>query len=536
MNKNFIIKISALFMAFILAFLCLSGCGKKVTENQVILNELGKSDYVQQAYTEIAQNVRKQETVYVNVAPDGQVQKVSVTDWLHTDRPQVRILDASTLSDIRNVKTLSAPVIENNTLCWDMDTTDLYYSGITDQAPPLGISVKYFINDVETPYNEMAGKSGNVRIEVKVSNNLKTTINSVKEPFTISCPMIMVGGMILSEDKFYNISVQNGTAIGDGTKQIIFFAGMPGIDESLGLSELHLSMLSPQLLTDTYTITADVTDFALGNMMFAAVPFSSLGSLGNGEIPETVDDVKEILSDIQNVQSAFNGLDINKVVSLLYGDTDKLSDMLNAISEAIKLYNENEKLVKTLGSYMTDENLAKLDKLINDLNQTDIQAVSQTLSDPAMQSLMNLLPRLSESLSEVSVLARDLNEVMPILQSMNNDMQDPEIQASLERLPQTLEKLKKLLNVVEENKELLDALGAFADGTNDAQIQSVLDTAEKYINTDNLSEKELQGLAGKMKEWINFGITYDIFTAKPEGAKSSVVFVYKSEAITKKAS
>ena len=103
-------------------------------------------------------------------------------------------------------------------------------------------------------------------------------------------------------------------------------------------------------------------------------------------------------------------------------------------------------------------------------------------------------------------------------------------------MPQTLEKLKKLLNVVEENKEFIDALGTFTDGTNDAQIQSVLNTAEKYINTDNLSEKELQGLAGRMKEWINFGITYDIFTAKPEGAKSSVVFVYKSEAITKKAS
>ncbi len=533
MNKRILIKTTAVLSAFILTALSLFGCGKKVTDNQVILNELGKSDYVQQAYTEIAQNVRKQETVYVNMAPDGTVVKVSVTDWLHTDRPQVRILDASTLYDIKNVKTLTVPVIENNTLCWDMDTTDLYYSGLSNQLPPIGISIKYYVNDVETNYSEMAGKSGNVKIEIKVTNNLKTTINSSKEPFTISCPMIIVGGMILSEEKFSNISVQNGSAIGDGTKQIVFFAGMPGIDESLGLSELHISNLNPQLLSDTYIITADVEDFVLGNMMFAAVPFSSIGSLGNGEIPETIDDVKGILSDIQNVQSAFNGLDVNKIISLLYGDIDKLSEMLSAISDAIKLYNENEKLVKTLGSYMTDENLAKLDRLINDLNQTDIQSVSNTLSDPAMQSLLNLLPRLSESLSEVSVLAKDLNEVMPILQAMNKDMQDPEIQASLERLPQTLEKLKKLLDVVEENKELLDALGAFADGTNDEKIQSVLNTAEKYLNTGELDEKQLQGLAGKMKEWINFGITYDIFTAKSEGTKSSVIFTYKTDSIKK---
>ena len=536
MLKRNSVRIISLLTALSLIMLCMSGCGKKaLTDNQIILDKLDEKKFVQTEYETVAENtaVRKQETVYVNIAPDGTVNKVSVTDWLHTNTPQVRVVDVSNLTDIKNVKTLTAPIVQEPYLVWDMDTTDLYYSGISDKEPPVSFDIKYYMDGEEVPYENMAGETGQVTIQIKVNNNLTGTINSDGKEYTISCPMLMVGGMILSEEKFSNITVNNGTALGDGTKQIVFFAGVPGMDKSLGLSALNLSLLNPELLSDTYTITADVIDFALGNMMFAVLPFSAIGSIGNGELPETVDEVKGVLTDIQSLQSALNGLDLERIISLLYGDSDKIGDMLDAVSDAVKLYNENEKLIKTIDIYMTEDNLNKLDRLITDLNNTDINAISQTLSDPAMQSLMSWLPSLSSSLTGLSVLADDLNEVMPILQAMNNDMQDPEIQQSLEKLPQTLSKLKEILAVIEENRDLLDALGAFASGDNEAQLQSVMDTAQKYLNTDELSEKEMQTLAGRTKEWLNFGMNYSIFTQKVEGNSSSVIFTYKSEAISK---
>lgn len=535
LNRKYVRIISALTAAVML-LLVMTGCGKKnVTENQIILDATGKKKFVQTEYETIAENtdVRKQETVYVNLAPDGTVNKVSVTDWLHTSTPQVRIVDTSTLTDIKNVKSLTAPIIQDQYLIWDMDTTDLYYSGVTDKQPPVSFEIKYYMDGEEVPYENMAGETGQVTIQIKVNNNLTGVVNADGKEYTISCPMLMVGGMILSEEKFSNVTVQNGTALGDGTKQIVFFAGVPGMDKSLGLSALNLSLLNPQLLSDTYTITADVVDFALGNMMFAVLPFSAIGSIGNGELPETVDEVKGVLTDIQSLQTALNGLDLERIITLLYGDSDKIGDMLDAISDAVKLYNENEKLIKTIDKYMTDDNLNKLDVLINDINETDINAISRTLSDPAMQNLMSWLPSLSASLTGLSTLANDLNEVMPMLQGMNNDMQDPEIQQSLERLPQTLAKLKEILAVIDENRDLLDALGAFASGDNEAQLQSVMDTAKKYLNTDELSEKEMQTLAGRTREWLNFGMNYSIFTQKVEGNSSSVIFTYKSEAISK---
>ena len=118
---------------------------------------------------------------------------------------------------------------------------------------------------------------------------------------------------------------------------------------------------------------------------------------------------------------------------------------------------------------------------------------------------------------------------------MNDDMQDPEIQKSLENLPQTLTKLKEILAVIDDNRELLDALGAFAGGDNDAQLQAVMDTAKKYLNTDELSEAQMQTLAGRTREWLSFGMSYSIFTQKIEGNTSTVLFTYKSDSIKKAA-
>jgi len=536
MLNNKSVKLISLLTALSLILLCMSGCGKKLpTDNEIILDKLGEKKYVQTEYETIVENteLRKQETVYVNISPDGTVEKVNVTDWLHVSTPQVRVVDTSNLTDIKNVKSLATPIVQDNYLIWDMDTTDLYYSGISDKEPPVKFEIKYFMDDEEVPYDQMAGETGHVTIQIKAVNTLTGTVKSDGKEYTISCPMLMVGGMILPEEKFSNIAVDNGTAIGDGTKQIVFFAGVPGMDESLGLSSLNLSLLNPQLLSDTYTITADVIDFSLGNMMFAVLPFSSIGSIGNGELPETVDEVKGILTDIQSLQTALNGLDLEKIISLLYGDSDKIGDMLDAVSEAVKLYNENEKLVKTIDKYMTEENLEALDQLVNDINQTDIEAISKTLSDPAMQNLISWLPSLSSSLTGLSVLADDMNKVMPMLQAMNEDMQDPDIQKSLENLPQTLAKLKEILAVIDENRELLDALGAFAKGDNEAQIQSIMNTANKYLNTDELSEAEMQTLAGRTREWLSFGMNYSIFTQKIEGNSSTVIFTYKSDSISK---
>ena len=138
--------------------------------------------------------VTKHETVYVNLAADGAVQQVNVSDHLHTELPQVRIEDASDLSDITDVKTGETPERSNGRLFWQMDGTDLYYSGRSDSTPPMQFDIDYMINGVPIAPDQLAGKSGRLTIHVEAENTLvkPVTVNGVS--YDLTCPMLLVGG------------------------------------------------------------------------------------------------------------------------------------------------------------------------------------------------------------------------------------------------------------------------------------------------------------------------------------------------------
>ena len=63
-----------------------------------------QSDTTKVSYDTAATSYKKNETVYVNMASNGEVTSKVVTDWLQTDKAQTYINDKTDLSDIKNVK------------------------------------------------------------------------------------------------------------------------------------------------------------------------------------------------------------------------------------------------------------------------------------------------------------------------------------------------------------------------------------------------------------------------------------------------
>lgn len=536
-NKSF--KKICILLASVMILSTASGCAKQpVSRNQVIMNELNGTEYIQQEYTAKPGSVKKQETVYVGLSSSGNVRDITVTDWIHTDSPQVRVEDVSNLYGIRNVKTLTNPVLGDGMLYWDMDTTDLYYSGSTDRQPPVRFIIKYYLNGKEMHAEDMAGLSGEVKIVIKTDNTLRKKYPVAGELVEMCCPMLMAGGMILPEDHFTNIAIDNGTTISDGSKQVVFFAGIPGIDESLGLSSLNVNLGDNSFYSSTYTITAQTDCFEMGNMMFAVMPFSAVssfvGAMGGNTFPDTIESAKEMIADLQKMQVAMQGLDLKRIIDLLYGDTNKIEDMMNAVSEASQLYNENEKLIKTLAKYSTEENFEKLDKLAADLDNPNVNAAVNALAtySPELRQALAVISQASASFQTISTLAKDLNDVMPILQALAADMEDPEIQEQVKRLPQTVERLKKVLDVVQANEELLKALANVADSDGTEQLEVLVQTAGKYAGLGTLTDAQAELLAEKMRAWLTFGAEYNIFTQKTPDMDSSVMFTYKTDAIT----
>ena len=111
MKKNFILK-SALCLTLAASILTMGAC-KSTGDNGDTTSASGDEQAAPVYYTDVPGSVKKSETVYVNMDNSGDVKDITVTDWLHTDKGQVKVSDTSSLKNITNVKSNIKPVSEN---------------------------------------------------------------------------------------------------------------------------------------------------------------------------------------------------------------------------------------------------------------------------------------------------------------------------------------------------------------------------------------------------------------------------------------
>lgn len=506
-----------------------SACSKKIDgSTDEPTTAPSQSDTTKVSYDTAATSYKKNETVYVNMASNGEVTSKVVTDWLHTDKAQTYIDDKTDLSDIKNVKSNVEPVKnKDGSYRWNMETTDLYYRGTTEKELPISIGITYYLDGKQIEPKKLAGKKGQVKMVITVNNLSKKTVKVSGKDTTVYTPFIVAGGMILPEDNFSNVTVENGKTIGDGTKEIALMVGAPGLKESLNLSDEMLKQLGDFNFSNTYTITADTEKFELSNMIFAVLPLSAIESGIETTLPNTVSDVKNTLNEVQAILDKFNSMNASELINKLFSNTDNLTELASSVSEVTKLYNDNKALLDVLEKYMTTENLAAIEKLIEDTDDVDLQQAAKLLNNPILQKFFKQLPALS----------KDMEAVMPIITGLSEDMQKPEVQKALNNLPQTIETLKKLKTTIDKNQELFDTLGETLDEETIASLKGIMGSLETLISENDLEAysklaDNADELIARAKQWIEAGKEYDIFTTKGKASSSSVMFIYETAPVS----
>lgn len=514
-------RIIALLLAAMM-LLCTACSGKG--DDTTTTND-GQDEYIQPSYDTAAGSVTKTETVYVNLKANGDVSKVSVSDWLHTDKNEVYVDDMSDLENITNVKSKVTPVTDGEKLRWNMPDTDLYYSGTTDRELPISVQLKYYLDGKEIKPEDLAGKSGEVKIDVKMINNASKDgfVNGKKHK--VYLPMLVVGGMILPEGTFSGVTVKNGQSIGDGSKEIVVFTGMPGFSESLGFSEKDLGDLGGLVIGSEASVTATVENFSLGNLYFAVLPIASL----NLDIaaPETVDDLKSTLAALKTFQNALNKIDPDKLLYSMITDKDKVTTLMNTLTKTIEVYKKNQNLVKMLGKYATPENAEAIKTLLESLNDPDVQNALKILADPTVQKLFNKLPGIMEGFEAVS----------PLLNEMQADLAKPEVKAELDNLPETMKTLSEISDTLNANSKEINAIVALLSDDGTDMVNTLLESidlddfkglGDKY--GDLVSDGDV--LVALAQEWLNYGKDYGLFTKSAEGMKTSLAFILTTESIS----
>lgn len=252
--------------------------------------------------------VEKKETSYLILNADGSVQEQITSDWLHSDDGFDAVTDESDLSDIQNLKSDVMPEQSGNTLKWSTDETDIYYQGKNSAQAPVGVSIEYTLDGKAVTADELKGQSGHLVATVKLTNNTgeEVTVNGKKR--TVYTPFFTVAAAVLPSENFKNITTEHGLVESDSKTQVACYLAMPGMKEAV--SDLLPDSFDKldDLMLDTLTLEADVTDCTVPTFLFAAAP--NLSDLDLDEASDELGDTMNELTDaIDQLKDGSGALD-----------------------------------------------------------------------------------------------------------------------------------------------------------------------------------------------------------------------------------
>lgn len=321
------------------------------------------SDSVTITETEIG----KEETVYIIADDKGAAKNMIVSDHLLNHEGKETITDASSLKDIENVKGEETFTQDGQMLTWNAGGNDIYYQGTSEKKPPITQNITYYLDGKEIAPKELAGRSGKVKIRFDYTNHEKSG--------DVYVPFMAISGMVL-DDSFRNVEVTNGKVIADGNRQVVVGYTLPGLKESLQVSDGDFD--AGITLPEYFEVTADVTDFTLDMTMTVVMNAANfihaeggsslsledeLNSLtdatgrledGSAALADGVDTLKSKLGEFQNGMNT-----LADGVSSLQNGAGSLADGANALNTSAQAINNGiAALDTTLRTALTEEEKA----------------------------------------------------------------------------------------------------------------------------------------------------------------------------------
>lgn len=357
--------------------------------------------------------VEKKETSYLILNADGSVQEQITSDWLHSDDGFDAVTDESDLSDIQNLKSDVMPEQSGNTLKWTTDETDIYYQGKNSAQAPVGVSIEYTLDGKAVTADELKGQSGHLVATVKLTNNTgeEVTVNGKKR--TVYTPFFTVAAAVLPSENFKNITTEHGLVESDSKTQVACYLAMPGMKEAV--SDLLPDSFDKldDLMLDTLTLEADVTDCTVPTFLFAAAPNLSDLDLdeASDELGDTMDELTDAIDQLKDGSGALDDAVGTLVESLdtfasSYGQFDAGVD--SALNGTQTLANGTENLL---------ENAQLLATKTGELSLGAIQLQNSTAQ---LAGVMNqqLVPGLVEASEKKTALEDKMTELSGRLETV----------------------------------------------------------------------------------------------------------------------
>lgn len=357
----------------------------------------------------------KTETVYSVLNSDGSISDTIVSSWLHDEDGINNIKETLNLTDVKNIKSNEKPSKDGNTYTWNAKGNDVYYEGTATKQLPVSVKIRYELDGQEMSAKDMEGKSGHLKLMISFTNNY-SEVKNINGKSIVIHPSYLAGGMLnLSTGKFSNVKCESGKIVNDGTNEMLAFANIPGLNETL--KSAGLDKVNNQLgISDDVTVEADVNDFDLGSIMVGMTNEIDLASeLGEiGSVSELTDGVNQLIeADNQLIDGSKQLYDGTTQLKEQAAPLTGSSDQVRQLSAGAIQLNDGVKALQTgLTAYTNGvDTLAAGSQQLYGIPQ-GVSQIQTGVSGNLGQGKTNLLDgatKLNESLKQLEAQVNTLN-------------------------------------------------------------------------------------------------------------------------------
>lgn len=472
----------------------------------------------------------KTETVYSVLNSDGSISDTIVSSWLHDEDGINNIKETLNLTDVKNIKSNEKPSKDGNTYTWNAKGNDVYYEGTATKQLPVSVKIRYELDGQEMSANDIQGKSGHLKLTISFTNNY-SQVKNINGKSIVIHPSYLAGGMLnMSTGKFSNVKCGSGKIVNDGTNEMLAFANIPGLNETL--KSAGLDKVNNQLgISDDVTVEADVNDFDLGSIMVGMTNEIDLDQeLGDiGSVSELTDGIDQLIEAdnqlIDGSKQLYDGTtQLKEQAAPLTGSSDQvrqlsagaiqLNDGVKALQTGLTAYTNG---VDTLaagsqqlygipqgvsqiqngvsgnlgqgktnlldGATALNEGLKQLEAQVNTLTPTELDTM-QTQIQGAMATLAGMQKTITDDSATLGDLSNSLNTASNAITTITKYNED--LKSDVGTLKNDVSDLKDQISnknneIGEKNNEIKEQIKLINDQIN--KINQATEDANSKIDT-----------------------------------------------------
>lgn len=452
-----------------------------------------------------AQTGDKSETVYAVMDADGNTTDVSVSEWLKNEGKSNNLSDYSNLKNIKNTSGDEKMSRDGKKLVWAAKGKDIHYTGDYDGELPVKVKVSYYLNGTKVSADEIAGKKGNVKIRFDYDIN-----DSVKENgYSLTRPYAIVSAVVLSNDNFTNVTVNNGKAVNDGNSTAVVGIALPGMSDNLQIDELDIP--------DHVTINAKTTNFEIDGT-YTVADSGFMTDVDTTKLDDATGQVDELESALDKLSDASKKL-VDGSSKLAKG-ANKLADSSSQIEEGTETLKDGTESMKT-GSKDLKTGTGDLKTGVKDLSDgaDKLVAGAQDLSSGTTQ-MKEGTEALNSSVNGAGGLAGDNGSVKKLSAGA------AQVDAGIKQMGKTI--AAQNTDLAQTAKSISDNLdGVNTEKVNSADVDSALETAIKAAEASG-DEDTINALKNAKEKLGTYETNVNDTVSKIDAANQKAKGMYKS--------